>query len=169
MPSIGGIKPIGRELYCLHSSCKIAEVYDNSYHDYYIFKLNKFAGKDQIVFNGLFMLYPKRFITVWQYDWQYDAFKNSPEGPLGECGGTWWYYQFFFASDFERENMRRIWTPSYRTSPKFPDRPPPTHDEESKACRMSRVLWMDDVMHRKWGSEWQPPLTPVDTDASYRD
>lgn len=121
------------------------------------------------MFNGLFQIYPKRFITVWQSDWQFDSYKHSPEGPLGECGGTWWYYQFFLARDSEREHMRRIWTPSYRTSPKFPDRPPAIDGEETKACRMSRVLWMDDVMRNKWGSEWQPPHTPVDPDVSYRD
>ena len=140
-----------------------------SYHGYYIFKLNKFAGKDQVVYNGLFTIYPKRFITVWQLDWQFDGFKNAPEGPLGECGGAWWYYQFFLASDSEREHMRRIWTPSYRASPKFPGRPPAVDGEESKVCRVSRVLWMNDVMRNKWGGEWEPPHTPVDTDVSYRD
>lgn len=167
---IGGIKPIGRKLRYPRSTRTMTKSNgDRSYHDYYIFKLNKFAGKDQVVFNGLFLIYPKRFITVWLSDWEYEAYKHSPEGSLGECGGTWWYYQFFFASDSEREHMRRIWTPSYRTSPKFPDRPPAIDGEESKACRMSRVLWMDDLMRRKWGSEWQPPHTPVDTDVSYRD
>ena len=133
---------------------------NNSYHDHYIFKLDKFAGKDQVVFNGLFMLYPKRFITVWQYDWSYELFINAPEGPLGECGGTWWYYQFFLASDSERENMR-IWTPPNRTFLKFLMR--------LKVCRVSRVLWMDNLMRFKWGKKWQPPHTPVDVDVSYRD
>ena len=134
---------------------------NNSYHDYYIFKLNKFAGKDQVVYNGLFMLYPKHFITVWQYDWRYELFSNAPEGPLGECGGTWWYYQFFLASDAERERMRRVWTPSYRIFLKSL--------VPSKACRVSRVLWMDNVMRIKWGNKWQPPHTPVNVDVSYRD
>jgi hypothetical protein len=134
---------------------------NNSYHDYYLFKLNKFAGKDQVVYNGLFMLYPKNFITVWQYDWRYELFRNAPEGPLGECGGTWWYYQFFLASDAEREHMRRVWTPSYRTFLKSL--------VPSKACRVSRVLWMDNVMRIKWGNKWKPPRTPVDVDVSYRD
>lgn len=140
-----------------------------AYHDYYIFKLEKFAGKDQVVYNGLFALYPKHFITVWQYDWMHELFKNAPEGPLGECGGPWWYYQFFLASDEEREHMRAVWTPSYRTSPKFPDRPPAADGEESKACRASKVLWMEKVMRFKWGEGWQPPHTSVDIDASYRD
>lgn len=169
-PSTGGIKRTGRELCCLRFSSMMAKpTDDNSYHDYYIFKLNKFAGIDQAVYSSLFLLLPKRFITVWQYDRRYDAFKVSPEGPLGECGGTRLYYQFFVASNSERENMRRVWTPSYRMSPKFPDRPPAIDGEELKACRMARVLWMDDLLHREWGSEWQPPHTPVDTDVSYRD
>ena len=121
------------------------------------------------MFNGLFMVHPKRFITVWLLDWEYKAFKNTPNRPLGQCGGTWWYYQFFLASDSDRERMRKIWTPSYRASPKFFGRPPAINGEESEVCRMSRVLWMDDVMHRKWGSEWEPPHTPVDVDISYRD
>ena len=74
------------------------------------------------------MVYPKRFITVWQYDSEYDGYKRSPEGPLGECGGSWWYYQFFLASASEREHMRRIWTPSYTPSPDFPDRPTAVDD-----------------------------------------
>ena len=143
-----------------HSIAKLAD--NRSYHDYYIFKLRKFAGKDQVVFNGLFLLYPKHFITVWQYDWHYDGFKSAPEGPLGECGPTWWYYQFFFASASEREHMRMVWTPSYRTSPKFPDRPPATDGEQSKACRMSRVRSVDDLIREAWGNEWKPPRTPVD-------
>ena len=140
-----------------------------SYHDYYIFKLNKFAGKDQVVFGGIFMIYPKRFITVWQIDWEFEGWKNTPWRPLGECGGVWWYYQFFLASDSERERMRMIWTPSYRTSPKFPDRPPAVDGEETDECRVSRILWINGLMDRKWGSEWEPPRTPVDIDVSYRD
>lgn len=170
--SAGGIRRTGRKLYFPRVPLQLRAVADltggYSYHDYYIFRLNKFAGKDQVVFNGLFMLYPKRFITVWQYDWHYDAFKNAPEGPLGQCGGPWWYYQFFVAADDDRENMRKIWTPSYRTSPKFPDRPPAVDGGGSKVCRASRVLWMDDLMREKWGSEWAPPRTPVDIDVSYR-
>lgn len=170
MPFTGGIKPIGRKLCYLRFSRTIAKPCAiNSYHDYYIFKSNKFAGKHRIVFNGLFMLYPQRFITVWQYDREHDDFKNLPKAPLGECGEPWWYHQFFVASNSDREHMRTIWTPSYRRSPEFPDSPPAINGEESNVCRMTRTLWMDDVMRRRWGSDWKPPRTPVDIDISQRD
>jgi hypothetical protein len=29
--------------------------------------------------------------------------------PLGACGTTWFYYQFFLASESEREGMKRRW------------------------------------------------------------
>jgi len=114
------------------------------------------------------MVYPKRFITVWQYDSEYDGYKKSPEGPLGECGGSWWYYQFFLASASEREHMRRIWTPSYTPSPDFPNQPTAVDGGETKAW-MARLLWINDLMDRKWGGEWKPPQTPVDINVSYRD
>ena len=70
------------------------------------------------------MLYPKRVISVWLGDpappspnlelhekstSKRGMFSNTPNTPLGACGSTWYYYQFFFASAQEREGMRRRW------------------------------------------------------------
>ena len=132
-----------------------------SYHDYYLLKRGKFAGKDQTVFTTLFLLFPERFITVWQYDRRSPQYIGVPEGPLGSCGGTWWYYQFFVSSPSDRERMRDIWTPDRHnpTSARF--RP-----KTSSVCRVTRVLPIRDVLRRSFGTFWKPPKANVDTDGS---
>lgn len=133
------------------------------YHDYYIFKRGKFAGKDQTVFTTLFLLFPERFITTWQYDPKSPRYIGAPEGPLGSCGGTWWYYQFFVSSRSDQERMRDIWTPDRHSpaSAKFTLRP-------SSVCRVTRVLSVHDVLRRFFGKLWKPPKATVDTDRSQR-
>ena len=133
------------------------------YHDYYIFKRGKFAGKDQTVFTTLFLLFPERFITVWQFDPEAQQYADMPEGPLGNCGGTWWYYQFFVCNRSDRERMRDIWTP---------DRHSPTSSKwklgAPGACHLTRVLPIRNVLDRSFGISWRPPKATIDTDLSQR-
>lgn len=133
------------------------------YHDYYIFKRGKFAGKDQTVFTTLFLLFPERFITVWQYDRKSPQYIGVSEGPLGDCGGGWWYYQFFVSSRSDQERMRDVWTPDRHNpaSAKFKLRPP-------NVCRVTRVLSIRDVLRRSFGKFWKFPKATVDTDRSQR-
>ena len=133
------------------------------YHDYYIFKLGKFAGKDQTVFTTLFLLFPERFITVWQYDRKSPQHIGVPEGPLGSCGGTWWYYQFFVSSRIDQERMRDVWTPDRHNpaSAKF-------KLNTSSVCRVTRVLAIRDVLKRSFDMFWSPPRATVNTGRSQR-
>jgi hypothetical protein len=130
------------------------------YHDYYI-KRGKFAGKDQTVYTTLFLLFPERFITVWQYDRKSPQYIGVPEGPLGSCGEAWWYYQFFVSSRGDQERMRDIWTPGRHnpTSTKF-------KLKTSSVCRLTRVLPIRDVLRRSLGKFWKPPKATVDTNRS---
>jgi len=132
-----------------------------AYHDYYLFNRHVFAGKDQTIFNSLFLLFPERFITVWQYDRNAPNYINMPEGPLGKCGGTWWYYQFFVASGEEQDRMRNVWNPPIRNW---------TFQQTNKGknCRLTRLLAMKDVIHRKFGRFWKHPIPTIDITASQR-
>jgi hypothetical protein len=97
-----------------------------TYHDRYL-SLGIFVGKDQTLINALFLLNPRRIISVWLGDPTPPSPPNSSalddkrihsrglfgssesNTPLGACGSTWYYYQFFFASESERESMRGRW------------------------------------------------------------
>jgi hypothetical protein len=131
------------------------------YHDYYIFKLDVFAGKDQTIFNTLFLLFPERFITVWQYDEDAPRY-NRHVHPLGKCGGTWWYYQFFVASPEDRELMMNIWDPPTRNGRGI------TLFSKKTRCRLTRLLTMDDVIRRRFGKNWRPPKATINIYESQR-
>ena len=133
------------------------------YHDHYIFKRGKFAGKDQTVFTTLFLLFPERFVTVWQFDRKAPQYIGVSEGPLGNCGEAWWYFQFFVSSRSDQERMRDIWTPDRHnpTSSKWRLRTP-------RVCRLTRVLPIRDVLDRSFGISWKPPKATIDIDRSQR-
>jgi hypothetical protein len=157
--SLGGNRLSSRELNCLRK-CPFINC-SSSYHDYFIFQRHLFAGKDQTIYNSIFLLFPKRFITVWQWDPEAPEYIGLPDAPLGQCGGTWWYYQFFVASPQERRHQIKIWTP-------------PKQDwslnskEDDKQCRLSRVLSMESVIKRRFGNHWTPPKATIDTSVSQR-
>jgi len=135
------------------------------YHDYYLFKRKTFVGKDQNLFTSLFLLFPERFITVWQHDNQAPEYVGLTEGPLGSCGGSWWYFQFFVSGKRDQTKMRNVWSPGKPVHSKFN----PTLPKTSTVCRMTRVLDMEHVIKRKHGSLWNPPRRKVDINVSQRD
>lgn len=78
--------------------------------------------------NALLMLNPERIITVWFLDWarhssddseletrsiesgnSHGLAKRADPSSLGLCGVSWYYYQFFLASETEREVMSHQW------------------------------------------------------------
>jgi len=132
------------------------------YHDYYLFKRNAFVGKEQNLYNSLFLLFPERLITVWQYDNKAPEYVGLAEGPLGSCGGTWWYYQFFVSNRRDQAKMKSIWSPAEPVPSKFTLK-------TSKECRMTRVLDMERVIKRKHGLDWKPPGRKLDINISQRD
>jgi hypothetical protein len=150
-------------MYDKQSYTRISPDSQNSirYHDYYIFKLGVFAGKDQTIFNTLFLLFPERFITVWQYD-EKAPLVNWHAFPLGKCGGTWWYYQFFVANPEDQEIMSNIWSPPIRGSKGI------IRVDRNTRCRLTRLLAMEDVIKRRFGRGWRPPKATIDIYASQR-
>jgi len=125
------------------------------YHDHYLSR-KIFVGEDQILFDALFLLNPHRIISVWQYDpappppllapHTTPSSNQSPvlewgesNTPLGACGSTWFYYQFFLASEPERQEMRGRW------------------GSGSVACRLTRVIAMESLLKRVFGNQWVVP------------
>ena len=135
------------------------------YHDYYLFKRNAFVGKEQNLYNSLFLLFPERFITVWQYDNKAPEYVGLADAPLGSCGGTWWYYQFFVSNKRDQAKMKSIWSPAEPVPSKFNPAVPKTSTE----CRMTRLLDMESVIKRRHGLFWKPPHRKVDINVSQRD
>ncbi|TFK26312.1 hypothetical protein FA15DRAFT_616074 [Coprinopsis marcescibilis] len=107
-----------------------------TYHDRYL-SMNYFVGKDQTIFNAIMLLFPTRFVTVWNHDPLAPAISQlrtalvhnpatNPQSPfgsvtakvvswlkgaaaLGNCRDDWYYYHFFLASEREQEAMRDLW------------------------------------------------------------
>jgi hypothetical protein len=74
------------------------------YHDHYL-SLGHFVGKDQTLINALFLLFPRRFVTLWRRD----PSSRTKFWPSGKCGGEWYYYEFALAKENERNAMESIW------------------------------------------------------------
>jgi len=130
-----------------------------AYHDYYLFEKGLFVGKDQTVFNALFFLFSERFITVWQFDPQAPNYVGLLDWPLGPCGSSWFYYQFFFASENDRDAMRDVWFSQVKW--------PWTWLTDGR-CRTTRVLGVRDVLKREFGQDWTAPERTVDVTSSHR-
>jgi hypothetical protein len=111
------------------------------------------------VFNALFFLFPERFITAWQFDPQAPNYVGLSDWPLGPCGSTWFYFQFFFASGSDMDAMRNMWS----TSVKWPW----TWFTDGR-CRTTRVLAMEDVLKRQFGYDWVAPKRTINTMTSHR-
>lgn len=130
-----------------------------AYHDYWLFQMDYFVGKDQTVFNSLFLLFPERFITMWLHDPQAPNYVGLPGWPLGPCGPTWFYFQFYLASEEDVAGMRQLWKSSVTGLwTLFTD----------GYCRMARTLSMEGLLKRQFGPRWVAPERTVDTSVSQR-
>ncbi|KAJ6508974.1 hypothetical protein C8R45DRAFT_969464 [Mycena sanguinolenta] len=126
-----------------------------AYHDHYL-NLDLFVGKDQTLINAIFLLFPSRLIAVWMNDPDAPAHKGilpAVDGSsLGNCGGDWFYYQFWLATPSERQSMRKIWNASWSWK----------WWKERNQCRVTRVSSMKDLLKRRFGDDWEPPLHTID-------
>ncbi|PPQ71597.1 hypothetical protein CVT24_006457 [Panaeolus cyanescens] len=136
------------------------------YHDYCISQ-GFMCGKDQTVFNAVFMLFPKRMITVWVYDPDAPAHGGLlpyiNRGFLGACGPEWYYYQWWLSDRTTRDEMRALWLRG--------DREPweARWWKVREPCRFTRVLSMVEVIRRTFkDKKWEPPL-PLGIDFPDRD
>ncbi|KIK69006.1 hypothetical protein GYMLUDRAFT_67709 [Collybiopsis luxurians FD-317 M1] len=119
------------------------------YHDHYL-NQGIFVGKDQTLINALFLLYPSRVITVWVSDPDAPAHQglvSSVEGPLGNCGDRWYYYQFWLSNTQTRNAMRNLWNSKLW----FP------WWKERSTCRITGVLSIKNVLAGRFGPNWTPP------------
>lgn len=123
-----------------------------SYHDEYLSR-NMFVGKDQTLINALIFLFPSRFATVWLFDQEAPAHKGVPdnsETPLGTCGSSWFYYQWWLASAEEQEKTAGIWM-------RVEDYSKESWSRWRTRCRVTRVMGMDMVLKRQFGRIWTHP------------
>ncbi|EJC99896.1 uncharacterized protein FOMMEDRAFT_22912 [Fomitiporia mediterranea MF3/22] len=140
------------------------EKYYYAYHDHYLAQ-HVFVGKDQTLINALFLLRPSHFISVWHGDPDAPAALFRPatfssldtEFVLGDCGDQWYYYQFFLASDEERDKMREVWNRTWYWD--FWKKEWWTRRRES--CRLTRTVDMLTSLRRMFGDGWNPPPSSV--------
>ncbi|KAJ7196493.1 hypothetical protein GGX14DRAFT_504749 [Mycena pura] len=130
-----------------------------AYHDHYL-ALGLFVGKDQTVINALFLLFPSRIIGVWLGDPDAPAHVGLlplvDEGPLGNCGSEWFYYQFWLAAPAEQAASRADWESNSRWQWGW--------WRQRQECRVTRVVAMQDLLRRRFGPDWNPPLHTVNTE-----
>ncbi|KZV95188.1 hypothetical protein EXIGLDRAFT_672383 [Exidia glandulosa HHB12029] len=109
-----------------------------------------FVGKDQTLMNGIMLMYPDRFATVWNRD------PNAPkarsprdtrEGLLGYCFDPWYYFIFYLAREDEKERMNAIWSEEWHWD----------FWRTREACRDTRALSAHSVLKATFGQGWRPP------------
>ncbi|KDQ56267.1 hypothetical protein JAAARDRAFT_59169 [Jaapia argillacea MUCL 33604] len=138
-----------------------------TYHNAYLFsKPPIFVGKDQTLINALFLLFPSRILTVYLNDPSsptahpirtplFGLVKDERESLLGRCGSTWFYYQWWMASEGERAGMKERWigevTEWWRR----------LVGGQQERCRDTRVLGMLDVLRSRFGESWNPPTASL--------
>ncbi|KAJ7164683.1 hypothetical protein C8R43DRAFT_878995 [Mycena crocata] len=127
-----------------------------AYHDHYL-RLGMFVGKDQNLIHALFLLFPSRIIGVWLDDPEAPAHKKlgalEHEGFLGTCGENWFYYQWWIATASARNSMNKIWESVERWSW--------GGWRQRHECRMTRVVAIEDLLHRQFGDDWVPPASSI--------
>jgi len=134
------------------------------------------------MFNSLSLLFPGRIITVWPGDPHAPGLLEDKVNPLGVCGDTYvpiprfhypavifnsnlmcsrWYFRYFLSSQPEQHTVgallkSRVWRMPWQIfSP-------------VEECRLTRVLGMEDVLRRNFGSGWNPPMAGLDLAVDYR-
>ncbi|KAF8627780.1 hypothetical protein AX17_006145 [Amanita inopinata Kibby_2008] len=119
-----------------------------AYHDHYL-SLSYFIGKDQTIFNALFLLFPERIITV-----NFDDAPLVDRGPYATCGWGWWYYQFWLANEEDRQSTREMWLDRLAGGwAWWRGRVP---------CTLAEVVPMKKLLERRFGRAWSPPEKHLD-------
>ena len=132
-----------------------------AYHDKWLAQ-GLFVGKDQMLMNSLITLFPRHFFGVLLYDWEWPdrnlvGESEQVNSPLGACGSTWWYYQWWLADSDEREPTADEWLGSNpRDIDKSLERP-----EGSIRCRDTYLIMADDLLRRSFGKVWWSPRTSL--------
>ncbi|KAA1473970.1 hypothetical protein DENSPDRAFT_866262 [Dentipellis sp. KUC8613] len=128
-----------------------------AYHDHYLAR-SFFVGKDQSIMNVLLFLFPSHFTVTWVYDSiarQEMGIPDGAETQLGNCGSSWFYYQWYFAEPSEREEQADAWYAeenAHRAG----------GEPIKERCHMQRLMTFDMFMKRAYGNDWVPPPASVD-------
>ena len=159
------------------------------YHDYWLFKRGAFVGQDRTMFNSLSLLFPERIITVWPSDQYAPNSLEDEVNPLGMCGDMYvlfsasinrpqrshfheppstptsicrrWYFRYFLSSCPEQQTIGTLLKSSVWRMPWQIFSP-------VEECRTTRVLGMEDILRRNFGSGWNPPAAGLDLSVDYR-
>ncbi|KAF5355163.1 hypothetical protein D9756_005590 [Leucocoprinus leucothites] len=125
-----------------------------AYHDYWL-QRGLFVGKDQTIFNSLFLLFPSRVIGVWISDpaTNIGLPPRFDTGPLGACGNPWHYYQYFLASQEEQRVMRQRWMTDLEARVEWPWKGWKWWLKRQE-CRVTRVVWVQDMVNDAFGKGW---------------
>ncbi|KAI0057286.1 hypothetical protein BV25DRAFT_1812562 [Artomyces pyxidatus] len=127
------------------------------YHDRYLAQ-GIFVGKDQTLINALFYLFPSHFFSVHLYDGKAPASEGVPKDastPIGECGSTWWYYQWWVADAHERDTTAQLWLEEGQGREKS------VQWREDARCRLTRTLGMEWLLRSVYGNDWTLPKASV--------
>lgn len=144
------------------------EWYARTYYSYFDHwrSAGYFVGKDQTVINGIMLMHPDRFVTVWNRDPNAPgarAPRDALNGFLGYCFDPWqvlmrsticadnvlgrFYYIFYLAREDEKERMNDMWVAEWHWD-FWNDRDP---------CRDTRALSAHAVLKFAFGQNWRPP------------
>ncbi|KAF9234827.1 hypothetical protein BU15DRAFT_65379 [Melanogaster broomeanus] len=147
-----------------------------SYHNEYLSR-GIFVGKDQTLINAILLLYPERIGTVWAYDSL--TLANSTTGIEmdlrgGRCGNPWYYFEWWLASQSEREVMKRSWDSSVGFGKSWWKAlwfllgrtevlPGSDQHYDQRGCRMTNALLMENLLRRDdvFGPQWEIPARTV--------
>ncbi|KAF9525014.1 hypothetical protein CPB83DRAFT_819338 [Crepidotus variabilis] len=129
-----------------------------AYHNHYL-TLGFFIGQDDTIYNSLLLLSPSRFITVWASDPTAPARGGLPpsfvtHGPLGACGSSSKYYQWWLSDRATRESMGEWWIGHGAED----DKEAVGWWKVRIACRLTRVLSAEQVLRTALGSRWKATL-----------
>lgn len=139
------------------------------------------------MFNSLSLLFSGRIITVWPSDPYALNSLEDEANPLGACGDMCvmipcshditliiikpvstliliyrrWYFRYFLSSRTEQRAIgaslkSRIWRMPWQIFSSIEE------------CRPTRVLGMEEVLRRNFGSSWNPPRAGLDLSVDYR-
>ena len=124
-----------------------------AYHDRYLRK-GHFVGKDQTLINSLFLLFPSRIIGVRIFDpsVQTGLPHFSTISP-GSCGSPWFYYQFFLASNKERQAMSSKWMRDLEDQVIWPFSSWKWWLKQQE-CKLTQVVCMRNILFDAFGMGW---------------
>jgi len=117
-----------------------------TYHDHYLSR-SFFIGKDQSIFNALFLLFPDRFITMYYGDVPGMHIELS-----GACCWRWWYFHFWLGDKEGGRKVREVWR-VFLKDWELKEREKPSSSVGEWVLgwvKWAKWMWKGDINHRRW-------------------